>query len=672
MAGSVRKQIEELRRDIERHSYLYYVEARPEISDREFDRLMERLRWLEQEHPELVTPDSPTQRVGGQPIPGFRTVRHRVPMLSIDNTYTEADLGEFDARVCRRLGGEKPQYVVEQKVDGVSVALVYEQGRLVLGATRGDGTTGDDVTHNVRTIHDIPLRLANDRREVPNTLEVRGEVYLTTAELSRLNKLQEERGERLFANTRNAAAGSLKLLDPRLCARRRLRFLAHSEGQLEGLRLKTHVEFLDAVGDFGIPVVPRSPLFQSIKEVLAWCDEQLEARHELDYEIDGWVVKVNDFRQREKLGATSKTPRWAIAYKVELWQASTRIKDIYVQVGKTGVLTPVAALEPIQIAGSTIARVSLFNADEIERKNIHIGDSVVVEKAGKVIPHVVRVELEKRSPRATRRFRFPDRCPACGSHVARDKGGVYIRCLNPSCPAQLKEHLRCFAGRTAMDIEGLGPALIDQLVDKRLVQSLPDLYRLTEDQVADLEHMGEKSAAKLVESITNSKGRGLARLLTGLGIRHIGERNARLLAEHFGRIEAISKTSEEELAQSGIGQVAAGSVYQFLHSKDGQETIKDLRHLGVTLSERPTTMPATTQKLSGKTVVVTGTLHTYTRNQVEELIHQLGGRAASSVSRKTDYVVAGEHPGSKLDKARRLGVKVLDENEFLHVIGRRA
>jgi DNA ligase (NAD+) len=672
VARSVGKQIEELRQQIEHHNYKYYVEAAPEISDREFDRLMQRLQELEKAHPELVTPDSPTQRVGGQPLSGFRPVRHRVPMLSIDNTYNEDDLREFDARVRRWLKGEKPEYAVEQKIDGVSVTLLYEKGRLTLGATRGDGQRGDDITQNLRTVRDIPLRLRTDQQRAPKVLEVRGEVYMTATELSRLNKLQAGRSGRLFANTRNAAAGSLKLLDPRLCAQRHLRFFAHSEGALEGLKIKTHDQFLNLVHGLGIPIVPHSEVLDSIDAVVAYCDEQVHARHAFEYEMDGLVVKVNDFAQRQKLGATSHAPRWAIAYKIELWQASTRLKEIYVQVGKTGALTPVAALEPVNIAGSTIARVSLHNADEIARKDIRIGDTVVVEKAGKVIPHVVRVELEKRSGHE-KRFRFPTRCPACGSTVARDEGGVYIRCLNPSCPAQLKERLRFFAHRQAMDIEGFGPALIDQLVDRDLVRTLADLYRLRLDQLIELEHMGKKSAQKLLDGIAASKDRGLTRLLTGLGIRHVGARNARLLAEEFGSMSALMKSSLERLARiPGIGQVVAKSVHQFFHSETGRKTIEELQHLGLKLTEAKARPSRAGSKLAGKNIVVTGTLEHFTREEIEDLIHRQGGKASSSVSKTTDFVVVGTEPGSKLDKARNLGIKVLSEKEFLHAIGKSA
>jgi DNA ligase (NAD+) len=423
------------------------------------------------------------------------------------------------------------------------------------------------------------------------------------------------------------------------------------------------------VQKFGIPAVPHSPLLDSIDELIAHCAEQMEARHELDYEMDGQVVKVIDFAQRARLGTTSRAPRWAIAYKVELWQAETRIEDIYVQVGKTGALTPVAALEPVVIAGSTIARVSLFNADEIARKDVRIGDSVVVEKAGKVIPHVVRVELEKRKGN-TRRYRFPSRCPSCGSAVARDEGGVYIRCPNPSCPAQLKERLRYFAHRKAMDIEGLGPALIDQLVDGGLVKSLPDLYRLEEEQLLGLEHIGEKSARNLVENIAASKERGMGRLLTGLGIRHVGERNARLLTTEFGSIDALLKASEERLARiSGLGQVVARSVHAFFHSEAGRKTIAELRRFGVKMTDEAERKTAAKGKLAGKIVVVTGTLEHFKRDEIEDLIRSLGGNAASSVSRKTDYLIAGAEPGSKLGRAREMGIAVLSEEQFLKEIG---
>jgi DNA ligase (NAD+) len=668
MTASVRKQIEALREQIELYNYLYYVEAAPEISDLEFDRLLKRLQELEAEHPELVTPDSPTQRVGGQPLEGFRSVRHRVPMLSIDNTYNEADLREFDARVRRGLQGEQPQYVAEHKVDGVSVSVRYEHGRLILGATRGDGVRGDDITQNVRTVRDIPLRLRHEGR-APEVLEVRGEVYMANSELARLNKLQSERGQRLFANSRNATAGSLKLLDPRICAQRGLRFFAHSEGERDGLRVRNHLAFLDLIHACGIPVVPHSQAAVSIDEVLAYCEEHFAARHALDYETDGMVIKVTDFARRERLGSTAKAPRWAIAYKVELWQASTHLRRIRVQVGKTGVLTPVGELETVVIAGTKVSRVSLHNADEIARKNIRVGDMVVVEKGGKVIPHVVRVELEQRRGRE-KRYRFPTRCPSCGSPVARDEGGVYIRCLNPSCPAQLKERLHFFAHRQAMNIEGLGPALINQLVERGLVRSLPDLYRLNQGDLVGLEHIGDKTAQKLLDHLEASKDRGLAHLLTGLGIRHVGARNAKLLATTFGTMAMLLKASKAQIIENArLGTVAGGSVHQFLHCDTGRKTISELRDLGVRMTEKRQVAGAA--RLAGKNVAVTGTLSRFKRDEIKDLIEELGGKAAASVSHQTDYIVAGEKAGSKLERARQLGIKVLDEAAFLRLIGRK-
>ncbi len=660
--ASLADRVVELRRQIEYHNHLYYVEARTEIPDREFDQLLDELKRIEEAHPELVTADSPTRRVGGEPIAGFVTVTHRQPMLSIDNTYNPDELREFDRRVRKLLGKAPVQYVVELKVDGVAMSLTYEQGLLTVAATRGDGARGDDVTHNVRTIHEIPLRLHTNRP--PPLFEVRGEVYMPDTELSRLNKIQAEQGGRLFANPRNATAGTLKLLDPRLAAQRRLRFFTHSEGLLEGVTVRTHQEFMDLAASCGIPVVPHSPVLDSIDAVLAYCDEQLEARHEFDFETDGMVVKVNDFAQRERLGMTSKSPRWVIAYKVELWQASTRLEEIRVQVGKTGVLTPVADLQTVEIAGTKVSHVSLHNAEEIVRKDIRIGDTVVVEKAGKIIPHVVRVELEKRTG-DEKLYRFPTRCPSCNSPVVRDEGGVYIRCVNPSCPAQLKERLRFFAHGNAMDIEGLGEALIDQLVDTGLVRSLPDLYRLSEDQLLELERMGKKSAQNLLEQIEASKERGLTRVLSGLGIRQVGRSMAELLAHEFGNAEDLLDASVERLAEiKGFGPERARLIHEFCQSTAGRKTMEELRDLGLKLTDNPRARSEGAGGVAGKTFVVTGTLTRYGREEIEDLIRSLGGKPTGSVSKKTDFVIAGEKAGSKLDKARALGVAVLTEDEF--------
>ena len=659
-------EIQRLRDEIRHHDRKYYVEAAPEITDLEYDRLVERLKQLEARHPELISPDSPTQRVGDQPVEGLESVRHRAPMLSIENTYSIEELRHFLARTERALAGEKIEWVVELKVDGVAVSLWYDQGRLVRGVTRGDGQVGDDVTHNVRTIRDVPLRLAGD--DPPRRVELRGEVYMTNSDLVRLNQQRAAGGEPPFANTRNVTAGSIRQLDARVCAGRKLRFFCHGLGEAEGLRAETHMELLDHLRRWGVPATPHAACFPSADAAIEHCERLVERLHELDFEIDGLVLKVNRFDQRARLGATAKSPRWVIAYKFEKYEATTRVIGIRVQVGKTGALTPVAELEPVLIAGTTVSRASLHNADEIERKDVRPGDVVVVEKAGKIIPHIVRVEKHLRADDAMP-FRFPRRCPECGAAVVRertgdDEAGAFVRCRNPACPAQLKERIRHYASRAAMDIEGLGDRLVDQLVERGLVRSYVDLYRLTVEQLVPLERMGKRSAEKLVAAIEASKQRGLARLLAALAIRHVGARVAAVLAEHFGSIDAIVAAGKDELASiNEIGPVIAESVHAYLHGEHGRETIAALRAAGVRMeSDRPAAPRR--RKLEGKTLVVTGTLSRYSREEVERLIQQHGGRAASSVSRKTDYVVAGEKPGSKLDQARRLGVPVLDEAAF--------
>jgi DNA ligase (NAD+) len=667
---SAAQRAEELRRLILHHNHLYYVEARPEISDREYDRLVKELEEIEKAQPELITPDSPTQRVGGQPIAGFVTVRHGRPMLSIDNTYNADELRDFDRRVRKLLAGEPVAYVVELKIDGVAISLTYEQGRLLVGATRGDGERGDDVTHNLRTIKELPLRLRPIH--APGLFEVRGEVYMTSADLARLNQDRAARNLEPFANPRNSAAGSLKLLDPRLCAERHLRLFCYSLGAVEGVDVTTHAQALELLRSYGFPVNPHVVVLNGIDAVVAYCQGWAERRHTLPYETDGMVIKVNDLEQQRRLGSTSKSPRWVVAYKFEAEQALTRLLRIEVQVGKTGILTPVAHLEPVQLAGTTVSRASLHNADEIERKDIRIGDQVLVEKAGEIIPYIIRSEAAGRSGTETR-FVFPTQCPVCGAAVEREPGGVYYRCTGPSCPAQLKERLRFFAHRNAMDIEGLGTALIDQLVDAGLVRSLPDVYRLTVEQLVDLERMGKKSAQNLLDGIGASKQRGLARVLAGLGVRHVGEHVAELLALEFGTIDALQSASVERLAQAhGIGQERAESIYGFFQSNAGRKAIDDLRGLGVKLTESARPQPASSGRtnLAGKTLVVTGTLTRYSREEIEGLIKGLGGKPAGSVSRKTDYLVAGDRAGSKLDRAREFGVKVLTEEEFDKLIGK--
>lgn len=658
----------ELRREIDRHNYLYYVEAHPEISDRAFDQLLSELQQIEAAHPELVTPDSPTQRVGGQPIEGFRSVEHRVPMLSIDNTYDHGELREFDARVRKALPGEAVTYVVELKIDGVAISLTYENGLFAVGATRGDGERGDDVTHNLRTIHGIPLRLHGG--DLPPRIEVRGEVYMNRAELVRINKERVEQGEEPFANPRNVAAGTLKLLDPRKFAERRLRLFAYQllPDDLPGV--SKHLESLDRIRKLGFPVNPNIASFDAIENVIAWCDSWQTKRGELPYETDGMVIKVDDFAQRRILGVRSKSPRWVVAYKFAAEQKLTRLHAIDVQVGKTGKLTPVARLDPVFLAGTTVTNASLHNAAEIERKDIRIGDTVVVEKAGEIIPYVVGSEPSLRTG-GEKKFHMPKTCPVCGSPVEPDENGVFYYCIGLACPAQLKERVRFFATRAAMDIEGLGDAVVDQLVDTGLVRSIPDLYRLTLEPVVELERMGRTSARNLLDGIQASKERGMARLLTGLGVRHVGDYVADLLAQEFGSVDDLLAASEERLAQvEGIGPRRAASIHNFFHSKAGEKTIAELRDLGVVMTEEKRAAPVSDSGIAGKTFVVTGTLKKYGRDEIEALIKSHGGKPSGSVSKKTDYVVAGEKAGSKLDKAKSLGVPVLTEDEFEKLVGR--
>jgi len=683
MSTDPRAEIERLRDEIRRHDRLYYIEAAPEIADHEYDRLVDRLTQLEAEHPALLTPDSPTQRVGDQPVEGLIEVEHRVPMLSIDNTYSVDELRAFARRaeklLAERAGtdakAEPVEWVVELKIDGVAISLLYEQGWLVRAATRGNGQVGDDITHNARTIADVPLRLLGD--DVPPALEVRGEVYMTNADLARLNEQQQRQGKPPFANTRNVTAGSIRQLDPRICAERRLRLFCHGVGYVEGLAATNHMEFLDRLRQWGLPATPMVECFDRVEAAIEHCESLVGRLHELDFEIDGLVLKVNRFDQRERLGTTSKSPRWVVAYKFEKYEATTRLNEIRVQVGKTGTVTPVAELEPVELAGTVVGRASLHNADEIERKDIRPGDVVVVEKAGKIIPHIVRVELHERKGDPPR-FHFPDHCPQCDTRLARDEGGVYIRCPNiESCPAQLKERLRYFASRPAMDIEGLGEKLVEQLIDSQLVQSYADLYRLQREQLIGLERMGEKSADNLMANIEASKQRGLARVLTAVAIRHVGASVAKVLAAHFPSIDRLRAAEVDQLAEiNEIGPVIAQSVHDFLHGTFGSRIIDDLRAVGVRMESdhaadgsSPGTATRGAGPLSGKTLVVTGTLSKYTREEIKDLIEHHGGRATSSVSKNTDYLVAGEKAGSKLEKANKLDVTVLDEAAFERLIG---
>lgn len=668
MSDEIQQSIEQLRSEIERHNRLYYVEAQPEISDLEYDRLMKKLEQLESDHPEYDTPDSPTHKVGGEPIEGFRQVEHRVPMISIDNVYDEADVREFDVRI-RKLLDTQPEYTIEYKIDGVALALIYEDGRLTQAVTRGDGRVGDDVTHNARTIGGVPLRLAGDN--IPPVVEIRGEAYIANSDFAKIRSAQEAAGEQQFANPRNSTAGGLKTLDPKVCAARRLRFFAHGIGYSEGVSAERHTNFLEIVRGFGIPTSPGTTAFPNIDALLEHAQSMMESLHELDFEVDGLVIKVNDLEQRAELGNTSKSPRWVIAYKWERYEAATRVIDIVIQVGKTGALTPVANLEPVEIAGTTVSRSSLHNRDEINRLGIRIGDRVVVEKAGKIIPHVVRVEEHLRDG-TEKPFEFPLTCPECDAEVLQDEGGVYIRCQNPGCPAQLRETLKFFASRSAMDIEGLGIRQIESMVENGQLTSLPDIYRLHEKRESLLtpKRTNEKSVDKLLAAIEKRKSQPLWRLLIGLNIRHVGSRIAQVLATKFGTIDEILSKSEEELAAvDDIGPIIAASVHRFFASPTGRRIVEEFRELGLNMGEPvPEEDRSAVRVLEGKTLVVTGTLERFTRTEIKELIQQHGGRASSSVSKKTDFLVAGEAAGSKLDKARELGVNVISEDELFEIL----
>ena len=665
MTASVATRIARLREEIRRHDRKYYVEAAPEISDRDYDRLVDELRALEADRPDLVTPDSPTQRVGEEPISELQPVRHRVPMQSIDNTYGVEELAAWGRRVEKLLaeaGDDRPpRWVLELKIDGVAVSLSYEAGRLVQAATRGNGVVGDDITHTIRTIHGVPLLLG--LAAPPPLVEVRGEVYMTNSDLVALNERQAAAGLPPFANTRNVTAGSIRLLDPRECAERRLRFLCHGAGDATPLGIRSQSALYAWAAAAGLPVAPRTEVFESLAALLDRGQELIEELHDLDFEVDGFVVKVDDFAQQRLLGSTAKSPRWAIAWKFEKFEATTRLAGIRVQVGRGGTVTPVADLEPVELAGTIVRRASLHNAEEVARKDVRVGDVLVVEKAGKVIPHVVRVEKHLREKRLPV-WHPPSECPECGTPLVKDPDGVYIRCPNVDCPARCRERIRFFASRGAMDIEGLGEKLVEQLVATGLVKHYADLYALDPARLESLDRMGKKSAAALVEQIAASRDRGLVRVLNALGIRHVGPRVAALLAERFPTIERLAGASEEELAAvPEIGPAIAASVHEWLASDYGRTTITGLARAGVTL-DVPETERIGEGPLTGKTIVVTGTLAGFSRQEAEEAIRRAGGRASGSVSKKTDYVVAGAEAGSKRDKAAQLGVPVIDEATF--------
>ena len=810
----IERRVERLREQLRHHDHRYYVLGEPVISDREYDRLLEELRRLEAEHPELVTPDSPTQRVGGEPIPGFTHVTHAVPMLSVDNTYDESQLREFDARVKKGLGGDPYRYFVDPKIDGVAVSLLYERGEFKQAATRGDGRTGDNITHNVRTLRSVPLRLRGD--DVPETLDVRGEIVWPTEDFKRFNIAREKAGEATFANPRNATAGTLKQLDPKKIEGRNLWFIAHGVGRLEPSTVESASVLFERLSTCGIPVSRDGALMDSMDAIIEKLPEWDERRHQLPYETDGLVIKVDAFDQRDALGTTSKYPRWCIAYKFSAERAQSKVLKVDFQVGKQGTITPRAVMEPMLLSGTTVRHASLHNFDQVERLDVREGDTVIVEKAGEIIPQVISVVREKR-PKGAKPIRPPKTCPVCKGEVEKDEGGVYVRCINPACPAQLKERLIHFCGRNQMDIEGAGEVVLKALVDREFVHDYADLYHLykrrdelatlplpdkplgegaaaalieeiertqtkplseimrsvrkkagaaqavaelnrrfhtlpgilgaTKDELLDvLPHnheavewiwellhpvsqaelvkriaymatqaklgiaglgkvraaklveeglvrslrdlyelvkkrdvlarlrfastLGRQGAANLLDGIERSKGRPLSRLLAALSIRHVGGATAELLAEYFESMDKLIAATEQHLQEiEGIGREMAHSIGHFFNSADGQRIVDRLRMAGVNMTQ-PRHKAAADNPIAGKTVVVTGSLETMTRKQVQDLVKQLGGKAAGSVSSKTDLLVCGEDAGSKLQKAKELRVKILSEKDFLSVIGR--
>ena len=670
MAKDIEKQIEKLRGEIRRHEYLYYVLDNPEISDYEFDQLMRRLQDLERDHPELVTPDSPTQRVGGAPAEEFPKVRHSSPMMSLDNTYSVDELRDFDRRVRELSGRSNVEYVAELKLDGLSMALTYENGVLARGVTRGDGVTGEDVTANVKTIRSVPLRIEPKKLEAVlgargERFEARGEVIMPRQAFDKLNAQREAAGEPKFANPRNSAAGTMRLLDSKIVAERKLDMFLYYLLAGERELFPQHWKALEGLRELGFKVNPHRRLSKSFDELLAYIQEWESKRDSLDYDIDGIVIKVNDTRLWPELGSTAKSPRWAIAFKYPARQATTVVRAIRAQVGRTGTLTPVADLEPVDVGGVTVSHATLHNMDEIERLGVKIGDTILLQRAGEVIPQVVKVV--KQAPEG-REFHMPKKCPVCGGDVYRAEGEVAYRCVNPSCPARLKESLLHFAGRRAMNIDGLGEALVDQLVDQGLVKDVAGLYGLTHAQLAGLERMGDKSAANLMGEIEGSKKSELARVIFAIGIPFVGERTAQILADHFHSLDKLAKARDEELEEAHeIGPKTAEGIREFFQQKQNLQLIEKLRQAGLRL-EQEKAVPGGKQPLAGKQFVLTGTLPAHSREEATRMIEEAGGRVTGSVSKKTDYVVVGADAGSKLEKAKSLGVRTIDEAELLRLL----
>jgi len=669
-AKNTAKQVESLREQIRHHEYRYYVLDDPEITDAQFDKLMNELKALESEHPALIRPDSPTQRVGGKPREGFVKARHSSPMLSLDNTYNVDDLRNWERRVHELSGRDDVEYVCELKLDGMSLALHYENGQLVRGITRGDGTIGEDVTLNVRTVRSIPLSIPRDKLKaagIPMDFEVRGEMLMPIAAFRKMNEEREKKGLSVFANPRNATAGTVRQLEPSITAQRRLDYFGYMLLRDGRTYFDRHWETLNALDAAGFKVNQSRKLAKTFDAVWDFIEREEIKREKLPYEIDGIVVKVDRTALQNELGYTGKAPRWAIAYKYAARAGITRIEDIRVQVGRTGKLTPVAVLQPVPIGGTTVSRATLHNLDEIERLGVKIGDWVEVERGGDVIPKVARVVEDKDHPRGHRLFEMPKKCPECGTHVVRTEGEVDYRCVNANCPAKLRETILHFASRGIMNIEGMGDALVNQLTERGLVKNVADIYKLTKADLLSLERMGDKSAQNVLDEIDNSKKLPLERVIYGLGIRFVGERTAQFLAEHFGSMDALMEATEEELQQvNEVGPRIAQSIAEFFAEAKNRDLVKKLREAGLTFSgkkkERGT-------RLAGKTFVLTGTLERYSRDQAKKMLEDAGGRVSGSVSKKTDYVVAGSDAGSKLDKAKELGIPVIGEKEMDELLG---
>ncbi len=662
------ERIQKLREEINYHNYLYYVLDSPVISDEEYDALMHELLYLEERYPEAITPDSPTQRVGAPPSEKFASVPHTLPMLSLDDAFTAQEVLEFEQRVKRLLGtSEELEYTVEPKMDGLAVELVYEKGIFVLGSTRGDGYTGEEITANLRTVRSIPLRLIERELEPPERLEVRGEVYISKADFQALNEKRIKEGAPPFANPRNAAAGSLRQLDPNITAQRPLDIFCYGIGQVVGYSFKTQWEILQTLRKWGLRVNSLAKKVRGIRAAIEYHRDLEQRRPELEYEIDGVVIKVNEISFQERLGAKARSPRWAVAYKFEAAQAITRITDILLSVGRTGAVTPVAVMEPVRVGGVVVSRATLHNEDEIHRKDIRVGDWVIIRRAGDVIPEVVKALKERRTGKE-RPFRMPETCPICGTRLVKKEGEAVWRCPNPDCFPRLVKQLTHFASKGAMDIDGLGPKVAEQLITAGLVRDVADLYSLKLSDLTSLERFAEKSAQNLLDSIEQKKETTLPRFLYALGIRHVGEVTAQILAEHFGSIQALMKASQGDLeAVPGIGPEVAESIVKFFQDPKNQGLLQRLLDSGIRFKDQVLTEAP--PDVAGKTFVFTGALSSMTRKEAKDLVKALGGRVASTVGKKVDYVVVGENPGSKYQKARELGITILDEGEFKRLIG---